>query len=138
MEDRCRLEVIELHRFFQDWFNAGLPDDAASFARFEQVLAEDFEIISPTGHRVERTAVLAAVHSGHGRNAEGSFVIEVRSVRSRTVGYGLVLVTYEEHQTTGDEHLGWLSSALFGAREGHPNGVEWLHLQETYLPTGGN
>ena len=22
MEDRCKSEVIELHRFFQDWFNA--------------------------------------------------------------------------------------------------------------------
>ncbi len=60
-----------------------------------------------------------------------------RGVRSRTVGDGLVLVTYEEHQTTGGEHEGWLSSALFRAREGRPNGVEWLHMQETYLPPAG-
>ncbi len=138
MEDRCRREVVELHRFFQDWFNAEVPDDAAGFARFEQVLAEDFEIISPTGHRVDRVAVLAAVRSGHGRSGDQSFSIEVGDVRSRAVGEGLVLVTYEEHQTTGGEHEGWLSSALFRAREGHPNGVEWLHVQETYLPVLGD
>ncbi len=136
MEQRCRLEVVELHRFFQDWFNAELAGDAAGFARFEQVLAEDFEIIGPTGDRMERAGVLAAVRSGHGRDAEGSFAIEVKGVRSRTVGDGLVLVTYEEHQTTGGEHKGWLSSALFRARKGRPNGVEWLHVHETYLPAG--
>ncbi len=135
MEDRCRREVVELHRFFQDWFNAELPDDAAGFARFEGVLADDFEIISPTGYLVERAAVLAAVRAGHGRSGEESFMIEVREVRGRTVGEGMVLVTYEEHQTTGGEHVGWLSSALFRPREGLPNGVEWVHVQETYLPT---
>ncbi len=134
MEDRCRLEVIELHRFFQDWFNAELPDDPASFNRFEQVLAEDFEIIAPSGYLTEREAVLAAVHSGHGRDAKGHRTIEVKNVRSRTVGDGLILVTYEEHQTASDGHKGWQSSALFRAREGHPNGVEWLHVHETYLP----
>ena len=134
MEDRCRREVVELHRFFQDWFNAELANDAASYARFDGVLAEDFEIIGPTGNRTERAAVVGAVRSVHGRSVEQPVAIEVRDVRSRTVGDGLVLVTYEEHQTLGDTHRGWLSSALFRAREGRPNGVEWLHVQETYLP----
>ena len=138
MEDRCRLEVVELHRFFQDWFNAELPDDAASFDRFAQVLADDFEIISPTGYRLERASVLTSVRSGHGRDPERSLVIEVRDVRSRTVGEGMVIVTYEEHQTTGSEHVGWQSSALLRAKEGRPNGVEWVHVQETYLPDSGD
>ncbi len=110
-----------------------MPDDAASFNRFDGVLAEDFEIIGPTGNLTERAAVILALRSGHGRSAGESFTIEVRDVRSRTVGGGLVLVTYEEHQTTGEEHRGWLSSALFRARQGHPNRVEWLHVHETYL-----
>ncbi len=134
MEDRCRLEVVELHRFFQDWFNAELPDDDASFDRFDGVLAEDFEIIGPNGSRTERAALIPALRSGHGRSAGEPFTIEVRGVRSRTVGDGLVLVTYEEHQRTGEEYRGWQSSALFRAREGLPNGVEWLHVHETYLP----
>ena len=134
MEDRCRREVVELHRFFQDWFNAELPDDDASFHRFDGVLAEDFEIIGPTGNRTERVGLIPALRSGHGRSAGESFAIEVRKVRSRAVADGLVLVTYEEHQTTGDQHRGWVSSALFRARQGRPNGVEWLHVHETYLP----
>ncbi len=137
MEDRCRREVVELHRFFQQWFNAELADDDASFHRFEGVLTDDFEIIGPTGNRTDRDAVLPALRSGHGRSAGEPFSIEIRNLRSRTVGDGLVLVTYEEHQTTGEEHRGWLSSALFRAREGRPNGVEWLHVQETYLPAPG-
>ena len=138
MEDRCHREVVELHRFFQDWFNSDLPDDDASFHRFDGVLADDFEIIGPTGNRTERAAVIPSLRSGHGRSIGASFAIEIRNVRSRTVADGLVLVTYEEHQTTGDEHRAWLSSALFRARQGRPNGVEWLHVHETYLPGLGD
>ena len=134
MEERCQREVVELHRFFQDWFNAVLPDDATSFARLEEALATDFEIIGPDGHRVERAAVLPALRGGHGRNKDHTFAIEVRNLRSRTVADGLVLVTYEEHQTTDGSLRHWLSSALFRAREGRSNGVEWVHVQETYLP----
>ena len=134
MEDRCRREVLELHRFFQDWYNADRPGDAASFGRFEQVLAADFEIVGPNGRLTERDAVLAAVRSGHGRDPERSFAIEIRNLRSRPVAEGLALVTYEEHQTSSGEHKGWQSSALFRVRDGLPNGVEWLHVHETYLP----
>ena len=135
MEGQCRSEVHELHRFFQDWFNAELPDDAASFARFEQVLAAGFEIIGPGGQLVTRSSVLQAVRGGHGQAPDGSFRIEIQNVRSRTVGEGMVIVTYEEHQTRGGITRAWLSSALFRARGGLPNGVEWVHVQETYLPS---
>ena len=138
MEDRCRQEVVELHRFFHDWFNAELADDAASFARLDGVLAADFEIIGPEGRRVERAALIPALRGGHGRHVGTSFAIEVRNVRSRRVGDGMVLVTYEEHQTSAREPRSWLSSALFRDRAGNPNGVEWVHVQETYLPADGS
>lgn len=137
MEDRCRLEVVELHRFFQDWFNAELTNDEASFSRFEGVIAADFEIIGPEGRRVEREALMPVLRGGYGRSLEADFTIEVRNVRSRTVADGMVVVTYEEHQTTDGATRNWLSSALFRAREGTPNGVEWVHVQETYLPRDG-
>jgi len=134
MEDQCRREVVDLHRFFQDWFNAEKPNNSAGFNRIDLVLSADFEIIGPDGVLADRDAVLKAVHSGHGRNPDQDFHIEIRKVRSRTVGEGMVLVTYEEHQDTGAETRAWLSSALFRSREEMPNGVEWVHVQETYLP----
>ncbi len=67
-------------------------------------------------------------------NGSPGWVARVSSSSSRAVGDVLVLVTYQEHQTTAGDRLGWQSSALFRAREGRPNGVEWLHVHETYLP----
>ena len=45
------------------------------------------------------------------------------------------VVTYEEWQEVDGETRGRLSTAVFGAREGRPNGVVWLHLHEVWLPT---
>lgn len=134
MEDHCRQQVVELHRFFQDWFNAELPPSDEAFARFDRALAEDFQIIGPEGHLVSRERVLGAVRDGHGGRREGGFAIEVKNIVSRTVGEGMVLVTYEEHQTHDGTHRGWLSSALFRADESRPGGVAWVHVHETYLP----
>ncbi len=134
LEERCRREVVELHQFFQDWFNAELPEDAASFGRFEQVLASDFEIIGPNGLKTSRAKVVPGLRAAHGQHTGKAFSIMVREVESRTLVDGLVLVTYEEHQVADDKPRGWQSSALFRARDGLPNEVEWLHVQETYLP----
>ena len=134
MEEQCRREVLELHRFFQDWFNAARPDEDASFARFEKVLAADFEIIGPGGELVNRDTVLQAVRGGHGRDPERKFRIEIRNMESRTVADGVVLVTYEEHQADATGTRAWLSSAVFRMRAEMPNGVEWVHVQETFLP----
>ena len=134
MEDRCRQEVVELHQFFTQWFNGELTNDDASFARLAKALGPDFEIIGPDAHRLGQEAVLGAIRSGHGGRAEGGFAIEVKNVQSRSVGGGLVLVTYEEHQTRAGQVRAWQSSALFRDLPGNPNDVQWIHVQETYLP----
>ena len=134
MEDRCRREVVDLHRFFQDWLTAALTDDVSHLARFEGVLAEDFEIITPDGYRVGPEAVVQALRERHGRFADRDLVIDIRILGSRTLAEGLVQVTYEEHRAISGKPWGWLGSALFRPREGAPHGVEWIHAQETYLP----
>ncbi len=134
LEERCRREVVELHQFFQDWFNAELTKDDASFERFEGVLAADFEIVGPNGRKTARADVLPGLRAAHGQHVGKEFSIAVREVESRTVAEGVVLVTYEEHQMAAGKPRGWQSSALFRVRDGVPNGVEWLHVHETYLP----
>lgn len=41
--------------------------------------------------------------------------------------------TYEEWQDTGQGERGRISSVLFRRRERAPNGVEWLHVHETWI-----
>ncbi|MCZ6836971.1 MAG: hypothetical protein O7G85_14440 [Planctomycetota bacterium] len=132
-EERCRVEVEQLHRFFQDWFKGTMPKTVETFDRFANVLAPSFELLSPIGRILKREGILIALRSGHGGQPHCQIWIENHRHRM-TIG-DLTLVTYEEWQQVGEERRGRLSSALLQAREDTPNGLQWLHVHETWLPT---
>ena len=135
MKGRCEKEVIELHRFFEDWFMGRLDDSEQEFSRFENVMAEDFTMIPPEGAVTQRADLLAALRKAHGAHVgEGSISIRVVNIQPRQLSDDHWLVTYEEWQTEGRVERGRISSALFGRRSGTPNDVEWLHVHETWLP----
>ena len=136
MEERCQREVVELHEFFQDWFNAALPPTDEAFRRFESVMAERFLIITPNGELTERGELVDRLRAAHGiwrRNSRpGRIWIENLRVR-HTVG-SQAMVLYEEWQEIEGESRGRLSTAILQSREATPNGVEWLHVHEVWLP----
>ena len=136
MDDRCRREVEELHRFFADWFTGALADDDAAFARLGAALADDFEIVSPDGRTTARQALLTGLRRAHRSRGPG-FRIRVDGYRGRQLSPELLLATYQEWHEDGAERRGRLSSALFGRRSDGPNGVTWLHVHETWLPGAG-
>ena len=134
MIDRCENEILELHRFFERWFNGDLEDSPEAFSRLSDVLSERFLMVTPAGQRLERRQVLAGVQGRHGvhRDDGSPFRIEIREVEGRYRDSSVALVTYEEWQTVDGEIRGRASSALFREREETPCGVEWLHLHETW------
>ena len=136
MEQRLSSEVVELHQFFEDWFNGVLPPTDAAFERFSSVLADDFLIISPGGELTEREELLARLEAAHGiwreNRRPGRIWIENLVVRHQVGDQALVL--YEEWQEIEGETRGRLSTALFERRDGLPNDVEWVHVHEVWLP----
>lgn len=136
MIDACRREIEELHVFFEEWFEAAVPDDDVTFARVAEALAEDFELISPDGRRRDRDTTLASIRGGYGEHAgEGKeFRIEIHDLRVRWALDGGALLTYEEWQTSDGSENRRLSSAWFRRAEEAPRGVRWVHLHETALP----
>jgi len=136
MHEACRKEVVELHAFFEAWFLGELPSTDATFERFAGVLAEEFVLVSPAGVGRSRSEVLDGVRSGYGSagvDDAPEMKVFTREERARTVGDGLFLVTYEEWQSEDGQERGRVSSALLRAKPGTPNGVEWIHLHETWL-----
>jgi hypothetical protein len=129
--------VSDLHRFFVAWMTGGAPRNAATFARFVDVVADGFALISPSGVITERAPLIAELEAAHGARKGQGFQIRVRNFRQRHTACGLCLVTYEEWQDLAGSTTGRLSSAWFRAREGTPHGVEWLHVHETWLPGAG-
>ncbi|AUV82370.1 hypothetical protein C2R22_12550 [Salinigranum rubrum] len=128
--EQCRREVDELHAFFELWFVGELPQQRTELRRFEGVLAEDFRMIQPSGLTRSRDGIVADVFDAHG--AHEDVTVETSTFEPRVVGE-TCLGTYEEWQTTGEERTGRVATVLFRRAEGTPNGVEWVHLHETWL-----
>ncbi len=133
----CEMEIVDLHRFFVAWMSGSLVRTAAEFSRFADVLDEDFVIVSPRGIITERLALIDGLEKAHGGRAGGDevFRIWIEKARMRPLADDLCLTVYEEWQHVGETTTGRLSSALFGLRPGTPNGVAWLHVHETWLPS---
>jgi hypothetical protein len=134
LAQRCESEVVELHRFLEEWSNATLPETEAAFERFGGVIAPSFVIIDPDGVTLGRQPIVDAIRRAHGRWVDTPGVIRIENFRLHQAGGGLALATYEEWHDLPGETVGRLSSVLFGPNEEAPNGLEWLHLHEVWLP----
>jgi len=132
MIENCRREIEELHQFFQDWFNGDLPQTDESFVRFADVMAADFEMVSPNGRSTTISNLQPALRQRYGSWQNGRIWIE--NVRVHWQKGDLLLVVYEEWQVVDGEKNGRLSSALFQQQPDLPNDLLWLYVHETWLP----
>lgn len=139
IDERCRAEIVELHRFLEQWSNAELPDTEETFGRFADVIAPSFVIVDPHGSMAGREPIVDAIRRSHGRWRAAPGRIRIESYRLHQHGGGFALATYEEWHDLGDISVGRLSSVLFGANADAPNGLEWRHLHEVWIqPREGN
>jgi hypothetical protein len=129
---RCEDEVFELHRFFQGWYRGEVDAGGEAFSRVSDVLGEGFHLISPDGTKVGRSDLLASIRGAHG-SKPADFVIRTEDCHFRAGGRGLGVVTYEEWHEEGGTRRGRVSTAVFQDRADAPQGVEWVHVHETWL-----
>lgn len=136
MRNLCKKEITELHRFFVEWMTGALPRTGEAFARAADVLAGDMTMITPQGEAVACSPLLTALEAAHGvfTPPDQTFRIWIENYDCRFVLGDLCLATYEEWQDRTGEVKGRLSTVLFRRRDAAPNGVEWLHVHETWLP----
>lgn len=131
----CKTEVIEAHRFFTEWFTGVLPDTDATWAALEDTLAPGFVLVTPGGRLIEREALLQGIRANHGQHEDTGFEIWIENFECRLIEGDVVVATYEEWQTLGDDTTGRLSTAIFERNPAMPNHVRWLHVHETWLPS---
>ena len=131
MEDRCKKEIIELHQFFQEWLTGALPATPEAFRRAGEVVGAGFVIIGPDGKLTERETLLARIEQGHGgRPGLRMWIDQFRFWRQEGQ---IALATYQEWQETAEGRTVRLSTAIFREKAGTPNGLEWLHVHETWV-----
>lgn len=127
---QCIQEVHDLHSFFQQWFAGELANTDEAFGRFSQTISPDFTIISPSGAVTDRKTISHVLRNAHGM---GVVEIWIEQPQIRELAGGLILVLYEEWQVRDGDKTARQSSALFRPNLQTPNGVEWLHVHETWI-----
>lgn len=131
----CEEEIVGLHRFFEAWFLGGFSNRDRGFERFAGVMNPGFVIVSPRGTSTALDALSAGLRGAFGSWKAGDS-IGVSDVTLRHAHADLALLTYVETQRQGDSETARLSTVLMRQREATPNGVEWLHVHETWIPGG--
>lgn len=132
MDELCATEVVQLHRFIRDWLAGALPQTDDRFARFSEVMANGFVIVSPRGVTTARGQLCDELFAAHGSRGN-DFEIRIDNLTIRRDMGAACVVTYEEWQRDIGRESARIATALLGPCAGAPNSVEWLHLHETWL-----
>lgn len=129
-------EIEALHAFFEDWYHARVDRDGDAFDRLRTALAEDFEMVVPSGDLRDREAVLTGIEAQYGSrvDADPGFRIEIRDVTLVDETDDRALCRYVEHQRVDGDWEARLSTVLLGYDSDTPTGLAWRHVHETWLP----
>ena len=121
-------EVTDLHVFFESWLTGSVEQSKEQYARFENVIADDFIMVPPGSNVLPRDTVLEIFWQQHG-SITPPFRIEIRNPVSRKVAESLYIVTYEEWQF-GSEQTSRITTALMSENE---TGIKWLSVHESWF-----
>jgi hypothetical protein len=127
----CRDEIEALHAFFEAWLRGTCPATDKAFDRARRALAPTFRLIHPSGDWRTRDDILTGLRGAYGQRP--GLTIDVRDVRVQDTGDQLGVATYEEWQHDRSSTDGRLSTVVFRREADAPNGLRWVHVQETGL-----
>jgi hypothetical protein len=128
---RVEAEIVQLHQFFQDWYNGAIPNSDDVFNRLENALAEGFRIITPQAQIIRRDSILDAIKKNH--NTRLAMRIWIEGVQIQSWFEEHVLATYQEWQQRDAQTTVRLSSVILRSNPELPNGLQWIYVHETWL-----
>ncbi len=131
MTDDFYDEVLNLHRFLEDWLTGRVANGGRGPERLAQALSDDFRVIHPDGSRGGKPDVVRAFASAHGSKPAG-YALEIGAVETRLIGEDICRATYKERHR-GEAGRARVSTAILKRRPGSRN-IEWIFLQETPAP----
>lgn len=127
-------EIRSLHHFFEQWFNAEIPQQQSHFRRFRHAMADDLSFISPTAAQLDKNAIINYLWDAYGQHQNDPIKIWTENESVRPIGGPSWLGLYEEHQQQGEEHTQRISSVIFNIDPKAANAIQWRHVHETWMP----
>ena len=163
IEEKVKKEVVDLHQFFEDWFNGTIDEENKqnAFKTFTSRFDLSFSMDSPTSTGLDYQTIMNYIESSYQSTMNTGFKIEIKNVKVLNVSRDLkkdiieklnlsqeniddtdkmlVFVAYEEWQENDikDKNTMRQSHAVFIIdNENHspsPNGLKWRRLHEQWL-----
>ena len=151
LTERCTLEVLRLHAFFEDWWNGRVQQTATVFnASFVAAQHSAFKFISPVGTSLNLSSTIdyiyqawdskftddwasaSQVHGHPMRFFLSNVVVTWADEVSQTC-----TVTFQEHQQVGGTHgvvQTKANACVLKHKLGAPHSLGWLLEHETWWP----
>jgi hypothetical protein len=123
-------EIRQLHEFFEGWLDGSLPDTDAAFARLTEALAPDFTMIVPEGETIDRSELLTRLRPANGRAPRRITIDETHLIGQSG---DMIVAAYTETHKRPDKERSRVSTVVFVKDGAAPNGLRWLHIQETLV-----
>jgi len=122
-------EIEELHTFFEAWFLGA----ETSLHRAEVAFAPGFTFAGPDGTEHDRGGVIEMLREGRAHTNDLRIITSDHHLVVETDG--VLVCTYVEHHHLGTRQTHRLTTAVFVPEQSAPNGLQWLRVQETWLPS---
>jgi hypothetical protein len=122
-------EIEELHVFFCNWFNGSIGSNL--FERFINVLADNFELITPRGTKFNKDEISDLIKTRY--NTLQNMKIWVDDLRLVLETDNLVIAEYKELQTIDDVFNKRWSTVIFEKTTNNYNGLTWFRVHETWF-----
>lgn len=132
LERRVEAEIVEPHEFLEQWFRAQLDDTDADYARFADSMAAEMRLLGPDGALTHRDDFVPALRKAHGKWRRIPGRIWIDDVELLHASGQLLTAVYKEFQEENGLVRIRHSTVVFRQRPDRPNGLEWLHLHETW------
>lgn len=133
MQNLHENEIRELHAFFSSWYRGTIDNSDRSFSRVEDVLAPEFTLITADGYVVARDQLLGLLRSEYATKSDIEMWVE--NIQLRLATDDIILANYEEHGTTMSRKQSTLITAVLRKNPKQQNGLEWIHIHESRLPS---
>ena len=135
LEERCREEVLRLHRLFVVWFNGSDADKDGVFQMISNSFASDFHIVAPNGNFSSAKEWMAKLQDSYGVHKESGMTIEIKNSKLLSENRKeYVIFKYEEWQRIGELETARIASVMFRTFSSGMNGLQWVHVHETWMP----
>lgn len=129
MKTKVKKEVVNLHRFFQDWFSGKVENSQKLFnSNVRDHFDAAFEFVTKSGAHFNKTKTVAMLKNAYGYDPKFKIKVSLKSLRK--VEKYTYLVVFEERQIDEGKKNRRLSVAVIwhDRKRGTP---KWLHCQES-------